>query len=126
MPVPISPVSKKTIGAILGEGAIQAGVKAAIIGFLAIVLFLLAWYRLPGLIASISLLIFIVVMLALFKLIPVVLTAAGIAGFIISMGIAVDANVLIFERVKEELRNGKNINSTICIHAMMAASSRKH
>src|SRR3989338_8101744 len=113
LPVSISPVSKQTIGAILGEGAIQAGVKAAIIGFLAIVLFLLAWYRLPGLIASISLLIFIVVMLALFKLIPVVLTAAGIAGFIISMGIAVDANVLIFERVKEELRNGKNIKEAV-------------
>jgi len=109
LPVPISLLSKQTIGATLGDNAVAAGVKATIVGFLLVALFLILWYRLPGLIAVVSLCIFIVIMLALFKLIPVTLTAAGIAGFIISIGIAVDANVLIFERVKEELRLGRTI-----------------
>ena len=109
LPVPISLLSKQTIGAILGDTATNAGVKATIIGFLLVVLFLIIWYRLPGVIASVSLSIFILIMLTLFKLIPVTLTAAGIAGFIISIGIAVDANVLIFERLKEELRSGRTI-----------------
>lgn len=109
LPVPISLLSKQTIGATLGETAVNAGVKAAVIGFLLVALFLVLWYRLPGIIATISLLIFMSIMLALFKLLPVTITAAGIAGFIISIGIAVDANVLIFERVREELRDGRTI-----------------
>lgn len=109
LPVPISLLSKQTIGATLGDKATSAGVNATIIGFLLVVLFLIIWYRLPGVIASVSLTIFISIMLALFKLVPVTLTAAGIAGFIISIGIAVDANVLIFERIKEELRAGRTI-----------------
>ncbi len=113
LPVPITLLSKQTIGATLGGSAVHAGVKAAVIGFLLVVLFLILWYRLPGLVATVSLLIFIAIMLTLFKLLPVTLTAAGIAGFIISIGIAVDANVLIFERVKEELRAGKSINDAV-------------
>mgnify|MGYP001570789406 CR=1 FL=1 len=113
LPVPITLLSTQTIGAILGDNAVHAGVKAAIIGFLLVALFIIFWYRLPGLIATISLCIFIVTILTLFKLMPVTLTAAGIAGFIISIGIAVDANVLIFERVKEELRSGKSIADSI-------------
>lgn len=113
LPVPITLLSTQTIGAILGESAVYAGVRAAIIGFLLVALFLILFYRLPGLVATISLCIFIVIILALFKLMPVTLTAAGIAGFIISIGIAVDANVLIFERVKEELRSGKSIADSI-------------
>lgn len=113
LPVPISLVSKQTIGATLGENAVDAGVKAALIGFLLVALFLILWYRLPGLVAVISLCIFVAIILTLFKLIPVTLTAAGIAGFIISMGVAVDANVLIFERIKEELRSGRNINDAV-------------
>jgi preprotein translocase subunit SecD len=113
LPVPITLISKQTIGASLGDSAVNAGVKATVFGFLFVVLFLIFWYRLPGLVATISLLIFIVIMLTLFKLIPVTLTAAGIAGFIISIGIAVDANVLIFERVKEELRAGKSIHDSV-------------
>lgn len=109
LPVPITNLSTQTIGAILGENAIHAGVKATIIGFLMVALFLILWYRLPGLVATVSLSIFVVIMLALFKLVPVTLTAAGIAGFIISIGIAVDANVLIFERIKEELRAGRSV-----------------
>ena len=113
LPVPIILLSKQTIGAILGDNAVAAGIKAAIIGFLLVVLFLIVWYRLPGLVATVSLSLFIVMMLTLFKLIPVTLTAAGIAGFIISIGIAVDANVLIFERVKEELRSGRTIPDAV-------------
>ena len=113
LPVPIKLLSTQTIGASLGESATSAGVKSGVIGFLLIALFLLVWYRLPGLVAVLSLGIFTFIVLALFKLIPVTLTTAGIAGFIISMGIAVDANVLIFERIKEELRAGRNIGDAV-------------
>jgi protein-export membrane protein SecD len=113
LPVPITLLSRQTIGAILGSNAVHAGVKAAIIGFLIIALFLILWYRLPGVIAVLALCIYIVIILTLFKLLPVTLTAAGIAGFIISIGIAVDANVLIFERVKEELRSGRTIADAV-------------
>ena len=113
LPVPITLLSKQTIGATLGGSAVNAGVKAGVVGFLLIALFLILWYRLPGLVAVISLSIFTVITLALFKLFPVTLTAAGIAGFIISMGIAVDANVLTFERIKEELRAGRTIADSV-------------
>ena len=123
LPVSIILLSKQTIGAILGDDAVAAGIKAAIIGFLLVVLFLIIWYRLPGLVAVVSLSIFIIIMLTLFKLIPVTLTAAGIAGFIISIGIAVDANVLIFERVKEELRSGRTIPDAVLVGFSRAWSS---
>ncbi|MEI6581157.1 MAG: protein translocase subunit SecD [bacterium] len=113
LPVPITLLSRQTIGASLGDNAVAAGVKATIIGFIFIALFLILWYRLPGFIAVISLCIYIVIILTLFKLLPVTLTAAGIAGFIISIGIAVDANILIFERVKEELRSGRTIADSV-------------
>lgn len=108
LPVPIELISTQTIGPSLGQEATNAGAKAAIIGFLIIGIFLIFWYRLPGLIAVIALSIYVVLMLAIFKMVPVTLTAAGIAGFIISIGIAVDANVLIFERIKEEIRKGED------------------
>lgn len=113
LPVPIELISTQTIGPSLGTAATSAGVKSAIIGFLAIALFLIIWYRLPGFIAVIALSMYVFVMLAIFKLLPVTLTAAGIAGFIISIGIAVDANVLIFERIKEELRGGDKVEDSI-------------
>jgi preprotein translocase subunit SecD len=113
LPVPITLISTQTIGPSLGEEATSAGVFAAMIGFLAIAIFLLIWYRLPGLIAIFALSMYVVIVLSIFKLTSVTLTAAGIAGFIISIGIAVDANVLIFERIKEELRSGDSINDAI-------------
>lgn len=109
LPVPIELVSTQTIGASLGEAAVHDGVRAAAIGFLAVVLFLIVLYRLPGIIAVIALSLYVAVMLALFKLFGVTLTAGGIAGFIISIGIAVDANVLIFERIKEEIMHGRTV-----------------
>lgn len=113
LPVPITLISTQTIGASLGDNAVNAGIKAGAIGFILIAVFLLFWYRLPGLVAVLSLGIFVILMLALFKLVPVTLTAAGIAGFIIAIGIAVDANILIFERVGEELRSGKKITEAV-------------
>jgi preprotein translocase subunit SecD len=113
LPVPIEHIGTETIGPSLGTTATHAGVKAALIGFLAIAIFLIFWYRLPGLLAVLALSIYVVTILAIFKLIPVTLTAAGIAGFIISIGIAVDANVLIFERIKEELGTGRNVAESI-------------
>jgi len=109
LPLPIELVSTQTVGASLGENAKTAGVDAGIIGFAFISLFLLLWYRLPGFIAVVAMSIYVVISLAVFKLIPVTLTAAGIAGFILSIGMAVDANVLIFERMKEERKKGKSL-----------------
>jgi protein-export membrane protein SecD len=113
LPVPITLESTQTIGATLGDKALQAGVMAGIIGFIILSIFMILWYRLPGVIAVLSLVIYVAIMLALFKLIPVVLTAAGIAGLILSIGLAVDANVLIAERMKEELAEGKKAEAAI-------------
>lgn len=109
LPVPVSLISTQTIGPTLGQAAIDGGIKTGIIAFIIIGLFLILWYRLPGFIATIALAVYTVIMLALFKLIPVTLTAAGIAGFILSIGMAVDANILIFERMKEELKAGRGV-----------------
>jgi protein-export membrane protein SecD len=106
-------LSTQTIGASLGEKAISAGVRAGEWGLALVALFLILWYRLPGLLAVVALAIYVAVVLALFKLIPVTLTAAGIAGFVLSIGMAVDANVLIFERMKEELRAGRDIADAV-------------
>jgi preprotein translocase subunit SecD len=113
LPVPITLDSTQTIGATLGDQALRAGVYAGIVGFLILSLFMVLWYRLPGIVAIVSLVIYTILMLALFKLIPVVLTAAGIAGFILSVGLAVDANILIAERMKEELAAGKRSEDAI-------------
>jgi protein-export membrane protein SecD len=113
LPVPISLLSTQTIGASLGERALTSGVKAGIIGVLVVAVFLIFWYRLPGVVATVALSIYITIMLVIFKLIPVTLTAAGIAGFILSIGMAVDANILIFERMKEELAKGKDISDAM-------------
>ncbi len=113
LPVPISLESTQTIGATLGDKALQAGVFAGFVGFIILSIFMILWYRLPGVVAVVSLTIYVVLMLVLFKLIPVVLTAAGIAGLILSIGLAVDANVLIAERMKEELAAGKRAEEAI-------------
>lgn len=107
LPVPIELLTTETVGGTLGAQAVERGVMAGVWGMLAVMLFMIVWYRLPGLIASVALVIYVVVSLGIFQLIPVTLTAAGIAAFILSVGMAVDANILIFERMKEELRAGK-------------------
>lgn len=107
LPVPIELIGTQTIGPSLGGAALDAGVRAGVVGFILVALFLIIWYRFPGVIASVALVMYVAISLAIFKLIPVTLTAAGLAGFILSIGMAVDANVLIFERLKEELAKGK-------------------
>lgn len=113
LPMPIHLDSTETIGSSLGDQALKDGVYAGVIGFVILSLFMIFWYRLTGVVAVVALTIYVVLMLALFQLIPVVLTAAGIAGFILSIGLAVDANVLIAERIKEELRAGKGTDEAI-------------
>ena len=113
LPVPIHLISQQTIGPSLGAASLAASLKAGLIALSVVALFMIGWYRLPGFYAVLSLVIYIVFLLAIFKLIPVTLTLAGIAGIIMSLGIALDANVLIFERMKEEARAGKNYNLVV-------------
>ncbi|MCI5887950.1 MAG: protein translocase subunit SecD [Brachyspira sp.] len=113
LPVPAKVVEENTVGPTLGADSIQKSKVAGIIGLGFVMLFMLAYYRLPGLIADIALILYSLMLFALFKAIPVTLTLAGIAGFILSIGMAVDANILIFERTKEELRAGRNLFTAI-------------
>ncbi len=113
LPVPIELVSSQTVGASLGEKALGQSVDAGLWGFGLVALFLILWYRLPGVIAVVALILYVAMNLAIFKLIPVTLTTAGLAAFILSIGMAVDANILIFERTKEELRDGKALGDAI-------------
>ncbi|MBU4332260.1 protein translocase subunit SecD [Patescibacteria group bacterium] len=113
LPVPINLVSQQNIGPSLGKISVEKSFLAGIIGILLIALFMIIYYRLPGLLAVLALGVYGLLVLALFKLIPVTLTLAGVAGFILSIGMAVDANVLIFERMKEELRAGKPLDLAI-------------
>lgn len=115
LPVPIELQSSSAVGPTLGSAAISAGVTAGIIGFAIVALFMIAWYRLPGLIAALALAEYLALMLAIIKVIPITLTASGIAGLIVTVGMAVDANVLIFERTKEELRDGKDPREAVHI-----------
>lgn len=115
LPVPIALESSSAVGPTLGAAAISAGVVAGITGFIIVALFMIGWYRLPGFIAAVALAEYLAFMLAVIKVIPVTLTASGIAGLIISVGMAVDANVLIFERTKEELREGKTPREAVHI-----------
>lgn len=106
-------LSTQTISAPLGAQALMAGVWAGVWGLVIVAGFLILWYRLPGIISVVALAIYVVIMLALFKFLGVTLTAAGIAGLILSMGMAVDANILIFERTKEELRKGHGVHEAL-------------
>ncbi len=113
LPIPIELISTQSIGASLGSEAVEASVNAGFWAFIIVSIFLLLWYRLPGFLSVLSLSIYVILNLAIFKLIPVTLTSAGIAGFILSLGMAVDANILIFERMKEELRRGRELSDAI-------------
>jgi len=113
LPVPINLISQQTVGPTLGEVSLQKSLKAGMAGLLAVFLFLIFFYRFPGFLASLALGIYVAIILSLFKIIPVTLTLAGIGGFILSIGIAVDANVLIFSRFREELSRGKNFSTSL-------------
>src|SRR5574344_1331944 len=113
LPVPAKIIEENTVGPTLGADSIEKSKLAGIIGLGCVMLFMLAFYHLPGLIADIALICYSIMLFALFKTIPVTLTLAGIAGFILSIGMAVDANILIFERTKEELRLGRTLFTAI-------------
>ncbi len=106
-------LSTATISAPLGEKALKAGIYAGMLGLLIIASFLILWYRVPGFVATVALAIYVLLMLSIFKFMGITLSAAGIAGFILSIGMAVDANILIFERTKEELAKGHDIHNAI-------------
>ena len=113
LPVPLRVAESRAVGPTLGQDSVRKSINAGVIGLLVVILFMLLYYRLPGVLADLALIIYALLVFALFKLIPVTLTLPGIAGFVLSVGMAVDANVLIFERMKEELRGGRNLRSAI-------------
>ena len=115
LPMPIKLASTQTIDATLGAGVIEQSIIAGLIGFLLIAVFMTLWYRVAGLVACFALVSYVLISLLVFLLIPVTLTAAGLAGLVLSIGIAVDANVLVFERMKEEFRSGKSSHEAITI-----------
>jgi len=123
LPVPIKVVEQRNVGPTLGAASIQKSFVAGVVGLLIIVFFMIANYGLNGLLADIALLIYTAVVFAIFKILPVTLTLAGIAGFILSIGMAVDANILIFERIKEEIRWGKEKEAAIDLGFNRAWSS---
>jgi len=113
LPIPVKVVESRTVGATLGEESVTKSLRAGYIGLSVVILFMLFYYRLPGFVADMALISYTLFSIAIFKFIGVVLTLPGIAGFILSIGMAVDANILIFERLKEELRAGKNLRMAI-------------
>jgi preprotein translocase subunit SecD len=108
LPVPLTLVEHRTIGPTLGQESIQRGIKAGLLGITVVIFFMILNYGVLGLIASLGLLVYSIITLALYKLIPVTLTFPGITGFLLSVGMAVDSNILIFERMKEEIQSGKD------------------
>ena len=113
LPVPAKIIEENTVGPTLGADSIAKSKMAGVLGLAFVMVFMLAYYRAPGIIANLALVIYGLILFALFKIIPVTLTLAGIAGFILSIGMAVDANILIFERTKEELKAGRTLFTAI-------------
>lgn len=113
LPVPIKLVSQQTIGASLGQDSLHRSLTAGIYGLIFVALFMIFFYRLPGIFSVIALGVYVLIVLAIYKFIPVTLSLAGIAGFILSLGMAVDANILIFARMKEELAAGKTLTAAM-------------
>lgn len=113
LPVPLRVAQQSEVGPTLGQDSIRRSEIAGIIGLAAVILFMILYYRLPGIVAAIALAFYAVITFALFIIIPVTLTLPGIAGFILSVGVAVDANILIFERMKEELRGGRQLRAAV-------------
>ena len=113
LPVPLEIIYEQTVSPLLGADFVDLSIKAGVIGLILVMLFMIAYYRLPGAMACIALAFYGAVVLAIFKLMPVTLTLAGIGGFVLSIGMAVDANVLIFERMKEEFQTGRTLGAAI-------------
>lgn len=113
LPIPLRVESAETVGATLGQESVNLSIRAGVIGVVVVLLFMLIYYRVPGIAANLALLVFILLNFAIFKLIPITLTLPAITGFLISIGTAVDGNILIFERIKEEMRAGSDLDSAL-------------
>ncbi|MCX5750637.1 MAG: protein translocase subunit SecD [Candidatus Saganbacteria bacterium] len=113
LPVPVKMVEMRTVGPTLGKDSIDKSKFAGILGFILICAFMITYYRVPGALADVSLVIYVLILIALLSLVRATLTLPGIAGFLLSIGMAVDANILIFERLKEEVRTGKTLKAAI-------------
>ncbi|MDD2696482.1 MAG: protein translocase subunit SecD, partial [Anaerolineales bacterium] len=113
LPIPLKIVETRTVGPTLGQDSLNRSLLAGAIGFSIVFLFMALYYRLPGLIADVAIIIYALLAYALFRYIPVTLTLPGVAGFLLSTGSALDANILIFERLKEELRAGRKLGQAI-------------
>lgn len=113
LPIPLTIVESRVIGPTLGEESLQKSILAGLIGLTVVSLFMILYYRLPGFVAVLAIGIFALITLALYKLIPITLTLPGVAGFMLSTGIALDANILIFERIREELRSGRSLHHAL-------------
>ncbi len=113
LPVPLKILETRSVGATLGQDSIRKSEIAGVIGMLVVILFMALYYRLPGVLADMALAVYALTTFGIYKLIPVTLTLPGIAGFVLSVGVAVDANILIFERLKEELRAGRTLRQAI-------------
>jgi preprotein translocase subunit SecD len=113
LPIPLKVITSETVGPTLGQDSLRKSLVAGLIGMSVVILFMGLYYRLPGIVADLALLCYALITYALFRFIPVTLTLPGIAGFVLSVGVAVDANVLIFERTKEELREGRSLRQSI-------------
>jgi preprotein translocase subunit SecD len=113
LPIPLKVITSQTIGPTLGQDSLRKSLIAGLIAACVVILFMALYYRLPGIVADLALLCYALITYALFRLIPVTLTLPGIAGFVLSVGVAVDANVLIFERIKEELHAGRSLSQAI-------------
>ena len=115
LPIPLKVVETRTIGPTLGQDSLQKSLIALLIGFIVVILFMALYYRLPGVLADISIIIYALITFSIFRFVPVTLTLPGIAGIMLSTGSALDANILIFERLKEELREGRRLNQAVDI-----------
>lgn len=113
LPIPLKIVESRTVGPTLGQDSLSKSLRAGIVGFSVVILFMILYYRLPGIIAIFTILVYALVTFALFRFIPITLTLPGIAGFLLSTGSALDANILIFERLKEELRSGRTLGQAV-------------
>ncbi len=115
LPIPLTVVETRTVGPTLGSDSLQKSLVAGLIGFTVVILFMILYYRLPGIVADIAIIIYAILAFALFRFIPITLSLAGIAGFLLSTGSALDANILFFERIKEELRSGRTLSQALDI-----------
>ncbi|NTW04075.1 MAG: protein translocase subunit SecD, partial [Oscillochloris sp.] len=113
LPIPLEVETSRTVSATLGQDSVNTSIMAGIAGLVVVALFMILFYRLPGLLAALALMIYTVISFAIYRLIPITLTLPGIAGFILSIGLAVDANVLIFARLREEYRRGRDIRASL-------------